>query len=120
MAVKNDRIRVYLLGDAGSKGKAAPVYRLSASDENDSGYWAGLSPSSIRARVVGAQLEHVVTYDVTMDDHVPVHNTSDAILTLMPDETLRMHVQGLMLLRSTGEKQARVIDVSDADYTLTD
>ena len=118
MAVKNDRIRVYLLQDTGEDGEVNMQYVLSPSVEDDEGYWAGLAAISIRERLVGAQAEHVALYDVTMDDHVPLFNTSDAIVTLLPDETTRLKVHGVMMLRTTGEKQARCSDVSDADYTL--
>jgi hypothetical protein len=120
MAVKNDRVRVYLLTDTGSKGKTAPAYVLNASNESDLGYWAGLAYIAGREKLVGAQAEHVVIYDVVMDDHVPVENTSDCIITRLPDEAQRLKVHSVGYLRSTGEKIARCSDVSDADYTLTD
>lgn len=119
MAVKNDRIKVYLLTDTGTDGEVNMAYVLSPSDQSDLGYWAGLAYISGREKLVGAQAEHVVIYDVVMDDHVPVGNTSDAIITRLPDETQRLKVHSVGHLRSTGEKIARCSDVSDADYTLT-
>jgi hypothetical protein len=54
-----------------------------------------------------------------MDQHVPVENTSDCIITRLPEETQRLKVHSVGYLRSTGEKIARCSDVSDADYTLS-
>jgi hypothetical protein len=118
MAVKNDRIKVYLLTDTGTDGEVNMEYVLDPSNESDSAYWAGLAYIAGREKLVGAQAEHVVIYDVVMDDHVPVENTSDAIITRLPDETQRLKVHSVGYLRSTGEKIARCSDVSDADYTL--
>jgi hypothetical protein len=119
VAVKDDRIKVYLLDDTGSDGAVAPAYVLSPSNESDQGYWAGLAYIVGREKLVGAQAEHVVTYDVVMDQHVPVENTSDCIITRLPEETQRLKVHSVGYLRSTGEKIARCSDVSDADYTLS-
>lgn len=119
MAVKNDRIKVYLLEDTGSDGRVALEYVLSPSTQSDSGYWAGLAYISGRERTTGAQAEHVVIYDVVMDQEVPIENTSDAIITRLPDETQRLKVRSVGYLRSTGEKIARCEDVSDAAYTLS-
>ena len=118
MAVKNDRIRVYLLTDTGTDGEVAMAYVRQSSTASDEGYWAGLAYIAGREKLVGAQAEHVVTYDVVMDTNVPVENTSDAIITRLPDETQRLKVHSVGYLRSTGEKIARCSDVSDADYTL--
>ena len=95
------------------------AYVLSPSNESDLAYWGGLAYISGREKLVGAQAEHVVLYDVVVDDHVPIENTSDAIVTRLPDETQRLKVHSVGYLRSTGEKIARCSDVSDADYTLT-
>lgn len=122
MAVKNDRIRVYLLEDVGSDGAVDMAYVRQPSTESDEGYWAGLAYISGHEKGVGGQAEHVVIYDVVMDDHVPVENTSDAILTRLGannDEEQQLKVLSVGLLRSTGEKIARCLDVSDAAYTLT-
>jgi len=118
VAVKNDRIRVYRLTDTGTDGEVNMAYVLDPSQQDDLAYWAGLAYITGRERLVGAQAEHVVTYDVVMDDHVPVDNTSDVIITRLPDETQRLKVHSVGYLRSTGEKIARCSDVSDADYTL--
>ena len=118
VAVKNERIRVYLLEDTGTDGEVNMRYVLDPSNESDLGYWAGLSYISGRSKMVGAQEEHVALYDVPMDDHVPIQNTSDAIIVyIATDQRLKVHSVGY--LRSTGEKIARCSDVSDADYTLT-
>lgn len=120
MAVKNDRIKVYLLTDTGEDGEVNMQYVLDPSNQDDLGYWAGLAFIAGREKLVGAQAEHVVIYDVVMDDHVPIENTSDAIITRLPDEVQRLKVHSVGYLRSTGEKIARCSDVSDADYTLID
>jgi hypothetical protein len=119
VAVKDDRIKVYLLDDVGTDGEVSPQYVLQPSNESDQGYWAGLAYITGREKLVGAQAEHVVTYDVVMDQHVPVENTSDCIITRLPEETQRLKVHSVGYLRSTGEKIARCSDVSDADYTLS-
>jgi hypothetical protein len=118
VAVKNDRILIYLLTDTGEDGEVNMQYVLSPSDADDLGYWGGFAYISGREKLVGAQAEHVVIYDVVMGEHVPVENTSDAIITRLPDETQRLKVHSVGYLRSTGEKIARCSDVSDADYTL--
>lgn len=122
MAVKNDRIRVYLLTDVGVDGAVDMSYVRQASDATDEGYWGGLAYISGRETSVGAQAEHVVIYDVVMDEGVPLYNTSDAILARLGannEETQFLKVLSLGHLRSTGEKIARCLDVSDAAYTLT-
>jgi hypothetical protein len=122
VAVKDDRIKVYLLDDTGSDGAVAPAYVLSPSNESDQGYWAGLAYISGHEKLVGGQAEHVVIYDVTMDDHVPLYNATDARITVLgaqETEIQRLKVMSVGLLRSTGEKQARCLDISDAADTLT-
>lgn len=122
MADKPSRIRIYELTDVGEDGNVDMQYVLQPSDESDQGYWAGVAPVSSRAHMVGAQLQYVSLYAVTVDDHVPLHNTTDAILTVLgadEEEVQRLRVQGVMLLRVTGEKQARCLDISDAADTLT-
>jgi hypothetical protein len=122
VAVKNDRIRVYLLEDVGEDGNVDMQYVRQPSDQADQGYWAGLAYISGREGLVGAQAEHVVIYDVVMDDHVPLYNTSDARLTVLgngAEEIQRLKVMSVGLLRSTGEKLARCLDISDAADTLT-
>jgi hypothetical protein len=57
-----------------------------------------------------------------MDNHVPLENTSDAIVTRLGannEEEQSLKVLSVGYLRSTGEKIARCLDVSDAAYTLT-
>ena len=122
MAVKNDRIRVYVLEDVGEDGNVDMQYILQPSSQDDQGYWAGLAYISGRESLVGGQAEHVVIYDVVMDDHVPLYNTSDARLTVLgngEEEIQRLKVMSVGLLRSTGEKLARCLDISDAADTLT-
>jgi hypothetical protein len=123
VAQKPDRIRIYVQADTGTDGNPDSRYVLQASDASDQGYWAGLAYISGRETMVGAQAEHVVIYDVVMDDHVPLHNASDARLTLLgaeEAEVQRLKVLSVGLLRSTGEKVARCLDISDAADTLTD
>ena len=122
MAVKNDRIRLYLLQDVGTDGNSDQQYVLEASDEADFGYWAGLAYISGREAAVGTQADHVVIYDVVMDDHVPLYNASDARIVLLgagETEVQRLRVLSVGLLRTTGEKVARCLDISDAADTLT-
>lgn len=122
MAVKNDRIRIYVLEDVGEDGNVDMQYVRQPSDASDQGYWAGLAYISGRETLVGAQAEHVVIYDVVMDDHVPLYNTTDARLTVLgqgEEEIQRLKVLSVGLLRSTGEKLARCLDISDAADTLT-
>jgi hypothetical protein len=123
VAVKNDRIRVYDLRDVGTDGNSDMQYVLSPSDASDQGYWAGLAYITGREVGVGGQAEHVVHYDVVMDEHVPLYNASDARLTLLgagQTEVQRLKVLSVGLLRTTGEKVARCLDISDAADTLTD
>jgi hypothetical protein len=122
VAVKNDRIRIYVLTDVGEDGNVDQQYVLQPSSESDQGYWAGLAYISGREGMVGAQAEHVVMYDVVMDDHVPLYNTTDARLTVLgegEEEIQRLKVQSVGMLRSTGEKLARCLDISDENDTLT-
>ena len=122
MAVKNDRIRIYVLQDVGEDGNVDMQYVRQPSDASDQGYWAGLAYISGRETLMGAQAEHVVIYDVVMDDHVPLYNTTDARLTVLgsgEEEIQRLKVLSVGLLRSTGEKLARCLDISDAADTLT-
>jgi hypothetical protein len=122
VAVKPDRIRIYLLEDVGEDGNVDMQYVLQPSDASDQGYWAGLAYISGHEKLTGAQAEHVVIYDVVMDDHVPLYNTSDARLTVLgsgEEEIQRLKVMSVGLLRQTGEKLARCLDISDAADTLT-
>jgi hypothetical protein len=122
VAVKNDRIRVYVLEDVGEDGNVDMQYVRQPSAASDQGYWAGLAYISGRETLVGGQAEHVVIYDVVMDDHVPLHNNTDARLTVLgadEDEVQRLKVMSVGRLRSTGEKLARCLDISDAADTLT-
>ena len=122
MAVKNDRIRIYVLQDVGEDGNVDMQYVRQPSDASDQGYWAGLAYISGRETLMGAQAEHVVIYDVVMDDHVPLYNATDARLTVLgsgEEEIQRLKVLSVGLLRSTGEKLARCLDISDAADTLT-
>lgn len=118
MAVKNQRVRLYKMADVGSDGNTDQSYVLQSSNATDAAYWAAVSYISGRDSTVGGQAEHVVIYDVTVDTVVPVANTDDAVFTVMPDETQVLKIQSVGLLFNTGEKQARCLDVSDANHTL--
>ena len=122
MAVKPDRIRIYELTDVGTDGAVDMQYVRQPSTQTDEGYWAGLAYITGHEKSVGAQAEHVVSYDVVMDDHVPLANTSDAIIARLGadnEETQFLKVLSVGFLRNTNEKIARCLDVSDAAYTLT-
>jgi hypothetical protein len=119
VAVKNDRIRVYLLDEQGEDGAVSQVYVRQPSTESDQGYWAGLAYISGHETTVGAQAQHTVLYDVVMDDHVPVENEDDIVLAVLGDgeeeiQFLKVHSVGK--LRTTGEKIARTMDVSDENW----
>jgi hypothetical protein len=120
MAVKNDRVRVYLLDDVGEAGAVSQMYVRQPSTESDQGYWAGLAYISGRETTVGAQAEHVVIYDVVMDDHVPVENEDDIVIAVLgqgEEEIQFLKVYSVGKLRTTGEKIARTEDVSDENWT---
>lgn len=122
MAQKPNRIRIYVLQDVGEDGNVDMQYVRQPSNESDQGYWGGLAYISGREVLTGGQAEHVVIYDVTMDDHVPLYNATDARITVLganETEIQRLKVLSVGLLRSTGEKQARCLDISDAADTLT-
>jgi hypothetical protein len=123
MAVKNRRIRIYLLEDVGEDGAVDMQYVRQPSTADDEGYWGGLADISGLARVVGAQLSHQVRYVVPMDVTVPLKNSDDAIITVLGadlEEFIKLQVLSVSHLEaSTGEKIARCIEVSDAVYTLT-
>lgn len=120
MAVKDQRIRIYLLQDTGTGGAMNQQYVRRPSSKGDQGYWGGVAYISGREQTVGAQAEHVVSYDVVLDDHVPVENGSDAVITVLgagDDEVQFLKVLSVGKLRSTREKIARCLDVSDEDWT---
>ncbi len=119
MAVKDQRIRVYLLADVGTGGAVNQMYVRNPSAKNDQGYWGGLAYISGRESTVGAQGEHVVLYDVVMDDHVPVENGDDAVLSVLgagATEVQYLKVVSVGKLRATREKIARCLDVSDENW----
>lgn len=119
MAVKNDRARVYLLEDIGTDGAVNQMYVRQPSEESDEGYWVGLAYISGRETTVGAQAQHSVLYDVPMDDHVPVENTDDVVLAVLGTGNVEIQflkVMSVGKLRTTGEKIARCIDVSDENW----
>jgi hypothetical protein len=119
VAVKDRRIRVYHLVERGQDGATDQVYLRQPSGQSDQGYWAGTPYISGRERTVGTQAEHVVIYDVVMDDHVPVVNSSDAVIAVLgngTDEVQFLKVRSVGLLTITGEKIARTEDVSDEDW----
>jgi hypothetical protein len=123
VAVKNRRIRIYLLEDVGVDGAVDMQYVRQPSTADDEGYWGGLAYTNAKARVVGAQLSHEVLYDVPMDVTVPLENGDDAIITILGAglaEIKMLQVLGVGHLEATtGEKIAKCIEVSDAVYTLT-
>ncbi len=119
MAVKNDRVRVYLLDDVGEDGAVNQMYVRQPSTESDQGYWAGRAYISGRTTVVGGQEQRIVLYDVVMDDHVPVVNGDDIVLAVLgsgEEEIQFLKVHSLGLLPLTGEKIARTEDVSDENW----
>lgn len=119
MAVKNDRARVYLLQDIGTDGAMAQMYVRQPSTEADEAYWVGLAYISGHEKTVGTQAEHVVIYDVVMDDHVPVENNQDIVVAVLGEsdaEIQYVKVLSVGKLRATGEKIARSLDVSDEDW----
>ena len=119
MAVKNDRARVYALDDVGEDGAVNQMYVRQPSDEDDEGYWVGLAYIAGRETTVGAQAEHIVLYDVVMDDHVPVENNDDIVLAVLGEgneEIQFLKVMSVGKLRTTGEKIARTNDVSDENW----
>lgn len=122
MAVKNDRGRLYKLEDTGTDGVVEMAYVRQPSTASDEGYWFGFAYISGSERSVGAQAEHTVIYDSVMDAVVPLENTDDAIIARLGEDNEELQflkVLSVGHLRSTGEKIARCLDVSDADYTLT-
>lgn len=119
MAVKNQRVRLYVQTDTGTGGRSAMSYQLVPSDASDMAYWAAVSFVSGRNVTVGGQGEAVVIYDVTTSTTVPIDNTTVGVFTVMPDETQILAIQSVGQLFNTGEQQARCLDVSDATYTLT-
>jgi hypothetical protein len=122
VAVKNDRIRIYVLEDVGTDGNSDAQYVLQGSDDTDQGYWAGVNYETARAVMVGGQIQHQVEYSVVSDAHVPLYNAADTRLTVLgagQEEIQRLQVLSVGDLRSTGEKKARCLDISDAADTLT-
>lgn len=119
MADKPSRFRLYTLSDVGADGAIDQQYVRVPSSKDDEGYWGGVAPISAREKTVGTQAEHVIIYDVTMWDSVPLDNTDDAVLAVLGaenEEVQFLKVQGVMLLRLTREKQARCLDVSDENW----
>jgi hypothetical protein len=119
VAVKDQRIRVYVLEDVGEDGAVNQMYVRQPSAKDDQGYWGGLAYISGRETTVGSQAEHTVIYDVVLDDHVPVENEDDCVLSVLgedDDEVQFLKVLSVGKLRSTREKIARTIDVSDENW----
>jgi hypothetical protein len=120
VAVKNQRIRVYLLTDEGADGHEDIRYTLQSSDQADGGYWAAVSPISSREALVGGQAQRTALYDVTTGTEVPYTLPAcDGYLTVLPDETQILRINAVMELRNTGERQARCVEASDTGVTLT-
>ena len=120
MAVKDQRYRIYLLDDVGEGGTIDQRYVRQPGDGlPDGGYWGGLAYISARETTVGAQGQHVVIYDVPMDDNTPLVNGSDAVLAKLGagnEEIQFLKVRGVGLLPGTREKIARTEDVSDENW----
>jgi hypothetical protein len=119
MAVKDQRIRIYVLEDVGEDGAINQMYVRRASAKDDQGYWGGVNPDSMRETTVGAQGAHKVLYGVVMDDTVPLVNGDDAVIAVLgaDDEEIQwMKVEAVMLLRPTREKKARCTEDSDENW----
>ena len=120
MAVKNQRVRVYMLEDVGSDGRQDLQYVLQASDQTDGGYWAAVSFVGQREQQVGTQAQRVTTYDVTTGTEVPYTLPNcDGYITVMPAETQILRINAVAELYNTGERQARCVEASDTGVTLT-
>jgi hypothetical protein len=119
VAVKDQRILIYLLTDVGVDGNVDQQYVLVPSTASDQGYWASVSYIGGREKTVGAQAEHVVVYDVTTWDSAPLFNSQDLRVTVLPDESPVLQVRSVAKLYVTGEKQSKCEEVSDANDTLT-
>jgi hypothetical protein len=119
VAVKDQRIRVYVLEDVGEDGAVNQMYVRQPSSKGDQGYWGGLAYISGRETTVGSQAAHTVIYDVVLDDHVPVENEDDCVLSVLgedDDEVQFLKVLSVGKLRATREKIARTLDVSDENW----
>ena len=121
MAVKNQRIAIYLLTDVGSDGRSDEQYVLQPSDQSDGGYWAAVSFVSMREVQVGGQAQRTAMYDITTGTEVPftLAMNADAYITVLPAETQKLRVMSVAELYNTGERQARCIEASDTGVTLT-
>ena len=121
MAVKNQRIRVYMLEDLGSDGRVDEQYVLQPSTQLDGGYWAAVSPAgSSREGSIGGQAQRTALYDVTTGTEVPYRLPNcDGYLTVMPNETQILRINAVTELYNTGERQARCVEASDTGVTLT-
>lgn len=121
MAVKNQRVRVYMLDDKGTAGRTDQQYVLRPSAQSDGGYWAAVSFVSQREGQVGAQAQRTVLYDVTTGTEVPYTLPScDGYITVMPAETQILRINAVAELYNTGERQARCVEASDTGVTLTE
>ena len=120
VAVKDQRYRLYLLSDVGAEGAVDQQFVRQPGDGlSDEGYWGGLAYISARETTVGAQAQHVVIYDVPLDDNIPLVNGSDAVLAKLGagnEEVQFLKVRGVGLLPGTREKLARTEDVSDENW----
>ncbi len=120
MAVKNQRIRVYMLTDTGTDGRKDEQYVLQPSEQSDGGYWAAVSFVGQREQLVGAQAQRITTYDVTTGTETPYTLPNcDGYITVMPAETQILRINAVAELYNTGERQARCIEASDTGVTLT-
>lgn len=121
MAVKNRRIRVYMLEDRGTDGRTDAQYVLQRSTAGDGGYWAAVSFVSQKEAPVGMQAQRTVLYDVTTSRNVPYTLPNcDGYITVLPDETQILRINAVAELYNTGERQARCIEASDTGVTLTE
>jgi hypothetical protein len=114
VAVKDQRFLVYTYDDqdaADGDGRPRPRYMQEPSPSSDGGYWGALAYKGSSERVVGASVESVMRYAVTLDQDVPV--TTDSVLVLLPAGTLRLKVQGVGLLPTSRELQADCYQADD-------
>jgi hypothetical protein len=121
MAVKNKRIRVYMLTDAGADGREDIRYVLQPSNDSDGGYWGAVSFISSRESLIGGQAQRTTIYDVTTGTEVPYTLPScDGYITVLPEETRILRIMSVAEIDNTRERQARCIEASDTGVTLTE
>jgi hypothetical protein len=121
VAVKNQRIRVYMLTDVGTDGRKDERYALLPSDDSDGGFWGAVSFISQREGLIGAQAQRTVIYDVTTGTEVPYTLPScDGYITVLPEEVQILRIMAVAEIYNTRERQARCLEASDTGVTLTE